>query len=53
MENNNRIEHLDSLRGLASIIVVFSHFFLAYGIDINFKAVTYSPLHFFMMVLQL
>lgn len=47
MENNNRIEHLDSLRGLASIIVVFSHFFLAYGIDINFKAVTYSPLHFF------
>ncbi|MBD0726673.1 hypothetical protein B6A10_15995 [Flavobacterium sp. L1I52] len=42
-----RIEYLDSLRGLASISVVISHFVLAYRLDLVFKAVNYSPLHFF------
>jgi len=42
-----RIEYLDSLRGLASISVVISHFVLAYGIDQQFKLINFSPLHFF------
>jgi peptidoglycan/LPS O-acetylase OafA/YrhL len=29
---NNRLEHLDSSRGLAALSVVFSHFFAAYGL---------------------
>ena len=47
MNKENRLEFLDSLRGLASIAVVLSHFFIAYGIDTRFKVVTYSPFHFF------
>lgn len=47
MKKLDRLEHLDSLRGLASITVVLSHFFLAYGIDSKFKIITFSPLHFF------
>jgi peptidoglycan/LPS O-acetylase OafA/YrhL len=47
MKDKNRLEFLDSLRGLASIAVVLSHFFIAYGIDTRFKVVTYSPFHFF------
>lgn len=42
-----RIEYLDSLRGLASISVVISHFVLAYRLDLKFKLINYSPLHFF------
>lgn len=42
-----RIEYLDSLRGLASISVVISHFVLAYRLDLKFKIINYSPLHFF------
>jgi len=44
---NNRVEYLDSLRGLASISVILSHFVLAYRLDIQFKALFYSPLHLF------
>lgn len=44
---SNRIEYLDSLRGLASIAVVISHFVLAYMLDLEFKLINYSPLHFF------
>jgi peptidoglycan/LPS O-acetylase OafA/YrhL len=47
MKIENRLEHLDSLRGLASITVVLSHFFIAYGLDLSNKIVNYSPLHFF------
>lgn len=43
----NRIEYLDSLRGLASISVVISHFVLAYRLDLEFKLINYSPFHFF------
>jgi peptidoglycan/LPS O-acetylase OafA/YrhL len=43
----NRIEYLDSLRGLASISVVISHFVLAYRLDLEFRLINYSPLHFF------
>ncbi|TRX04457.1 acyltransferase family protein [Flavobacterium gawalongense] len=43
----NRIEYLDSLRGLASISVVLSHFVLAYRLDLEFKLLNYSPFHFF------
>lgn len=44
---HNRIEYLDSLRGLASLSVVLSHFFLGYGIDSKSKLINFSPLHFF------
>jgi peptidoglycan/LPS O-acetylase OafA/YrhL len=47
MKIENRLEHLDSLRGLASISVVLSHFFIAYGLDVSNKIVNFSPLHFF------
>ncbi len=47
MRNDNRLEYLDSLRGLASIIVVLSHYFMAYNIDMKIKPITFSPLHFF------
>lgn len=47
MNKEKRVEFLDSLRGLASIAVVLSHYFIAYGIDIRFKVITYSPFHFF------
>lgn len=43
----NRIDYLDSLRGLASVSVVVSHFVLAYRLDLQFKLLNYSPLHFF------
>lgn len=43
----NRIDYLDSLRGLASVSVVISHFVLAYRLDLQFKLLNYSPLHFF------
>lgn len=43
----NRIDYLDSLRGLASLSVVISHFVLAYRLDLQFKLFNYSPLHFF------
>ncbi len=43
----NRIEYLDSLRGLASISVVISHFVLAYGLDSKSKLLNFSPFHFF------
>lgn len=52
---NNRIEQLDSLRGLAALSVMFSHFMIVY--NINFKDThemglletwyRYSPFHFF------
>ncbi len=43
-----RIAYLDSVRGLAALSVVFSHYFLAYGFpeSISFW-VTNSPLHIF------
>lgn len=44
---HNRIEYLDSLRGLAALSVVLSHFFLGYGIDSKSKLINFSPLHFF------
>jgi peptidoglycan/LPS O-acetylase OafA/YrhL len=44
---NSRVEYLDSLRGLASISVILSHFVLAYRLDVHFKAIFYSPLHLF------
>ena len=47
MKQEARLQFLDSLRGLASLTVVLSHFFLAYGIDANFKIINFSPLHFF------
>jgi len=43
----NRIEFLDSLRGLAAISVVISHFVLAYGLDTKSKFLNYSPFHLF------
>lgn len=44
---NYRQDYLDSLRGLAAISVVLSHFILAYRIDLENKYINYSPLHFF------
>lgn len=43
----NRLEYLDSLRGLASVSVIISHFVLAYRLDLEFKVINFSPLHFF------
>lgn len=43
----DRLEFLDSLRGLASQSVVLSHFVLAYGIQLKTKLMYYSPFHFF------
>jgi peptidoglycan/LPS O-acetylase OafA/YrhL len=43
----NRIEYLDSLRGLAAISVVFSHFVLAYELDTRSKLLNFSPFHIF------
>ena len=44
-----RIDYLDSLRGLAAISVVLSHFVLAYNnrISIIFSIFNFTPLHFF------
>ena len=42
-----RIEYLDSLRGLAAISVVISHFVLAYGLDTKSKYLNFSPFHIF------
>ncbi|MDN3547636.1 acyltransferase family protein [Mucilaginibacter aquaedulcis] len=42
-----RLEYLDSLRGLASVSVIISHFVLAYRIDLESRLVNYSPFHFF------
>jgi peptidoglycan/LPS O-acetylase OafA/YrhL len=47
MKHENRLEYLDSIRGLASLTVVLSHFFIAYGIDILIKPINFSPFHFF------
>lgn len=44
---SKRVEYLDSLRGLASISVVISHFVLAFRLDVQFKMIYFSPLHFF------
>ena len=44
---DNRIEYLDSLRGLAAISVVLSHFVLAYGLDTKSKLLNFSPFHIF------
>lgn len=47
-ENKNRIECLDSLRGLAALTVVFSHFNNDYlGLSQHAKQINYSPLHLF------
>lgn len=43
----NRLDYLDSLRGIAAISVVISHFVLAYRLDLEFKILNFSPLHFF------
>ena len=43
----NRLEYLDSVRGLASVSVVIGHFVLAYNLDLQFKFINYSPFHFF------
>lgn len=43
-----RLEYLDSLRGLAALAVVFSHFFLAYDFPPAwYPFLVASPLHFF------
>ena len=46
-KDNIRKEYLDSLRGLAAISVVLSHFIFAYRIDLESKYINYSPFHFF------
>jgi len=43
----NRLEYLDSLRGLAAVSVIIGHFVLAYGLDLQLKWINYSPFHFF------
>jgi peptidoglycan/LPS O-acetylase OafA/YrhL len=48
VEVKTRLEHLDSLRGLAALTVVYSHFFLAYGFPASLAwALTNTPLHLF------
>ncbi|HWJ80334.1 MAG TPA: acyltransferase family protein [Niallia sp.] len=52
---NKRIEQLDSLRGLAALSVMFSHFMIVYNINFIYTHVMgisetwyrYSPFHFF------
>jgi len=44
-QQQKRLEFLDSLRGLAAITVVLSHFVLAYRLDLLSKFLNYSPVH--------
>ncbi len=45
MSSKNRISYLDSLRGLAAVSVVFSHFTLMYGLPANIAWISRTPLH--------
>jgi peptidoglycan/LPS O-acetylase OafA/YrhL len=47
VKTGNRLEYLDSARGLAAIFVVWGHFIFQYGMQESFPIIAFSPLRFF------
>jgi peptidoglycan/LPS O-acetylase OafA/YrhL len=47
IKKNNRLEYLDSARGLAAIFVVWGHFIFQYGMQDKYGIVAFTPLRFF------
>ena len=47
IKGSNRLEYLDSARGLAAISVVWGHFLFQYGIQDSIPVIAYSPLRIF------